>query len=430
MATPSDRPAAVLVLGNIPRVVIPIARSLHARGLVVHVASVVSSRPIRSRAIRSFHSLAPLHDAAEFRRELLAIVERFRVGSIFPTGDDILQALAPIYEELKEHLVFCCPPPAVYDKVLRKEVALAVAGGIGIPVPLTYEMPNIASLREQKKRIGFPVFAKARGYKYHAITGIRAARFDSYAELESLFERFPLFGRWFLIQEYLPGEGVGLDVLMSKGEAVMIFQHRRVRELPFTGGVSVAAENECVDPVLARYAVALLRALAWRGVAMVEFRRDPASGRTELMEVNGRFWGSVALSIQAGFDFPFHAWEEAHGIDPVIVESACGKARFRWLLGDTRRLVDVMKSSAGRGRSVTWAAGQIATYFRDFLPPARDPLWSWSDPRPLLDEGRELLDLVVVTPIAAGLRAVLPQWIRKLRKTCRQTTATGATDRS
>lgn len=38
--------------------------------------------------------------------------------------------------------------------------------------------------------------------------------------------------------------------------------------------------------------VALLRAIGWEGVAMVEYRFDPATGTAVLMEINGRFWGS------------------------------------------------------------------------------------------------------------------------------------------
>ena len=40
------------------------------------------------------------------------------------------------------------------------------------------------------------------------------------------------------------------------------------------------------------------------GVAMVEYRYDPASRRYVFMEINGRFWGSLQLAIDAGVDFP------------------------------------------------------------------------------------------------------------------------------
>jgi len=42
---------------------------------------------------------------------------------------------------------------------------------------------------------------------------------------------------------------------------------------------------------------------------MVEFKVDPESGRWILIEVNGRFWGSLPLAIESGVDFP-HALAE------------------------------------------------------------------------------------------------------------------------
>jgi predicted ATP-grasp superfamily ATP-dependent carboligase len=48
----------------------------------------------------------------------------------------------------------------------------------------------------------------------------------------------------------------------------------------------------------------LLAAAEWQGIAMVEFKRDIRDGRAKLMEINGRFWGSLQLAIASGVDFP------------------------------------------------------------------------------------------------------------------------------
>ena len=56
----------------------------------------------------------------------------------------------------------------------------------------------------------------------------------------------------------------------------------------------------------------LLTALNWHGVAMVEFKID-ATGQHWLMEINPRLWGSLALSIDAGVDFPLGLLQVARG---------------------------------------------------------------------------------------------------------------------
>ena len=88
-----------------------------------------------------------------------------------------------------------------------------------------------------------------------------------------------------------PGDGIGVELLMDHGRPLAAFQHRRIQEVPPTGGASALRESVELDPDLYDHAVALLRELGWTGLAMVEFRRG-ADGVGNLMEINGRVWGS------------------------------------------------------------------------------------------------------------------------------------------
>jgi hypothetical protein len=71
-----------------------------------------------------------------------------------------------------------------------------------------------------------------------------------------------------------------------------------------------------MDPDLLDKSLRLLRTFDWQGVAMVEYKREETSGTPYLMEINGRFWGSLQLAIDAGVDFP-----------SLLVEAALGRAR-------------------------------------------------------------------------------------------------------
>jgi ATP-grasp in the biosynthetic pathway with Ter operon len=105
-----------------------------------------------------------------------------------------------------------------------------------------------------------------------------------------------------LLQRYVRGEGHGVEVLASEGRALAAFQHRRLREVPITGGASSFRESVALDPALLAASTHLLEALKWTGLAMVEFRVGPDG--PSLMEVNGRIWGSLPLAVKAGMDFP------------------------------------------------------------------------------------------------------------------------------
>ena len=82
----------------------------------------------------------------------------------------------------------------------------------------------------------------------------------------------------------------------------MAFQHRRLHEVPISGGASALRESVALDPRLLGHSVRLLAALRWTGLAMVEFRLG--SEGPVLMEVNGRIWGSLPLALKSGVDFP------------------------------------------------------------------------------------------------------------------------------
>lgn len=147
----------------------------------------------------------------------------------------------------------------------------------------------------------------------------------------------------FMVQEFIPGTGAGLFCLYHHGKAIAFFAHRRLREKPPQGGVSVLSESIDVDETLQHYARQLLDHVGWHGVAMVEFRVTP-EGTPYLMEVNTRFWGSLQLAIDSGVDFPRWLVELALGKTPAVPPRYRIGQRLRWLLGDLDSLYLYLKS--------------------------------------------------------------------------------------
>jgi hypothetical protein len=65
--------------------------------------------------------------------------------------------------------------------------------------------------------------------------------------------------------------------------------------------------SQPLEPRVFEAGRALLTRAGFRGLAMVEFKRDPRTGRLVLMEINGRPWGSLQLPVHCGIDYPLHA---------------------------------------------------------------------------------------------------------------------------
>jgi predicted ATP-grasp superfamily ATP-dependent carboligase len=134
-----------------------------------------------------------------------------------------------------------------------------------------------------------------------------------------------------LLQGLLLGEVHDVCALFRDGEPRAALTQKRIHMLPARGGIAVLAETTD-EPHLRDLAIRLLAAMRWHGPAQVEFRIDRRTGQPKLMEVNGRFWATLELSILAGVDFPVLACRMAidGDIEPVF-RYRVGQ-RFRWPL--------------------------------------------------------------------------------------------------
>ena len=58
------------------------------------------------------------------------------------------------------------------------------------------------------------------------------------------------------------------------------------------------------------------------------------------MEVNGRFWGSLQLALDAGLNFPYLLYQLAAGEAPELPPNGYRiGVKSRWLLGDVDNLI-------------------------------------------------------------------------------------------
>jgi protein-tyrosine-phosphatase/predicted ATP-grasp superfamily ATP-dependent carboligase len=397
----------VLILGGYARVSVPMARSLHYRcGVPVEVAHLSDRDPrVSSRAIRDSISLPDFQEApAEFIGTLSSLIRERQFDTLIPVQDDALAAIAQHYDVLSSMVHVACPPPHIVERVLNKELTLATAQQCGVPVPRSYTFSSAMGLESLSAELTFPVVMKPsrrggqRSFKAHYLHNL--------AELREAVAN-NLAGE-VLLQEYCPGNGIGIEMLIHNGECLATFQHRRLKEEPASGGVAVMAIAEKPDPELADASLKLLRALEWEGVAMVEFRKNPMNGAAVLMEVNGRYWGTVSLPIRAGMDFPVFQWRLLHGQDPQIPSSYPVGIRWRWTAGYISRLHGLFLRSAERVGSQPSKFRELLLAPLDLSPWIRDAMWSFRDPRPAITELAQTIVEWSIADLKAIVKKILP----------------------
>ena len=197
-----------------------------------------------------------------------------------------------------------------------------------------------------------------------------------------------------LLQERIVGTGIGVFLLLRNRSAIAVFGHRRIREKPPSGGVSVYRESVRPAPDLVRRSEALLARLDWEGVAMVEYKVDAKTGEPFLMEINGRFWGSLQLAVDAGADFPRWLVQLAEGTPWEQQPDYRLGVRSRWWWGDVDQMLTRLRRSPAELALPPDDPGlwrSLLAFLTLWRPGDRNEVFRWDDPAPCWRETRAWL---------------------------------------
>jgi len=329
----------VFITDGDQRSALAITRSLGKRGISVFMGEE-KSKCLASKSRYCKKTIvypSPSQYPDKFIQFILNYVKENRIDVIFPVTDVTMYLIAKIKKKIAKYTKLPLPEFDVFDLVSNKYKLLKSAVEYSIPVPKTFFIEDPSGIDEIMEKLPYPVIAKpysSRILSENKWIPTKVHYVKSKEELIHLYKTKEYFQYPSLIQERINGHGAGIFVVMNKGELISAFAHKRLREKPPSGGVSVLRESIPIDPALKKCSIKLLSALGWHGVAMIEFKVDRATGKYYLMEVNGRFWGSLQLSIDAGIDFPYILYQLATGVPVEVPSSYNIGVKSRWLLGD------------------------------------------------------------------------------------------------
>jgi predicted ATP-grasp superfamily ATP-dependent carboligase len=392
----TKRPMRVLITDADNRSALAATRSLGARG---HTVVIAAERQPALAAV-SRHAAAvetcpsPAADPQGFVAAIVQIVARQRIDVLLPMTEITTLLLTEHQHLLPEHCKLPFPATECVARASNKAYVMQTADELGVPIPATHIVESTEAALAVAEALTYPAVIKparsrvrtANGWVSTAV-GYAATRDIFEQKIRSLrAEEYPL-----LIQERIQGPGVGVFACFDNGRPIAWFAHRRIREKPPSGGVSVLRESAPLDATAVDHAKKLLTHLGWHGVAMVEFKRDDRDGSLRLMEINGRFWGSLQLAIDAGVDFPALLVDMAAGQHPAPIESYRVGVRSRWFWGDVDSLLTVMIRSRASLNLPPNHPGRLRTLW-DFCKfggkNQRDEILRLDDPRPWLLETR------------------------------------------
>ncbi|HEY6854510.1 MAG TPA: hypothetical protein VI139_09685, partial [Gemmatimonadales bacterium] len=239
----------VLVTDGDERVALAVARSLVRAQHTVYVAAAGRwslagvSRGVRPRQLAS----DALRDPSAYAAEVAELAQRERIELLLPLTDPSVEALLEHRDDLPRRVVLPLPDLSTYRAASDKAHLLALAQQSGFGVPET----RVVQARDDA-RSGVPdaAFFPAVVKPHRSVVTVGGMRrkvavvpvADAAACARALAalppEAYPV-----LLQRQVTGAGEGFFALRWHGCTVAMFAHRRLREKPPSGGVSVYRES-------------------------------------------------------------------------------------------------------------------------------------------------------------------------------------------
>jgi len=198
---------------------------------------------------------------------------------------------------------------------------LCKSHGVAYPSLWSAHMTQAAGHRD---RIAYPAMIKPARIQdvKHLMAGRKGWIVRSPSDFDAVLPLIPAEAGTLLMQEIVPGPESDITLwcgyLDSAGQVCQRFTARKLRQYPAGFGSASLVQSETC-PETAEIAEQLLTALGYRGIAAAEFKRHPATGALNIIEMNPRpsLWFSVAT--RAGVPLVETAIADARGATLPLV---------------------------------------------------------------------------------------------------------------
>ncbi len=386
-----------IVLDGHLKSALSIVRSLGQKNISVYVgAERKTAMALYSKYVSGkFVYPSPYTEQDAFIRMVKA--EAVRLGGkpvIYACSDATLLSLYDAREHLEEYATLIFPKEKSMEIAFDKGGTYSLARVSSVPTITTHLMETREEVERLVKDLVYPVVVKPR----HSVIwkdgkGIfGSARFVHTPEelLVAFSNSREKAGEAPLIQPYVEGEEYGVEMLVEEGRPYAIVSHHRLRSLSPTGGASVlkeTIENGEVRKQLEENAMILVEKLSWTGPIMVEFKIDSDTREPLLMEINGRFWGSLPLSVFTGVDMPYLYYKAVteNEIPKEVVRGKEGVVSNHFLGG----VLHLLRVLFARDKMRARAYPKRLHALKDFLRTPKgthSDVWSFTDPKPAFFE--------------------------------------------
>lgn len=317
----------VLVLDSTGPNALALCRSLGRHGLTVTAGGDAPYLPamLSRYSERSYVHPSPVSDRRGFVSHLREHLERNEYAAVFPVTDLTTCVLSRHKDDIERTgTAVAAEDWETWLSANDAKRLFEVMADVDVPTPETHAPETESDVERIDDARSDTVVVKPRrttswdgdgGCTENRISGRNYVRpgEDLLERYRDIIEGDPALQAEFpVVQEYVDGVGTMATVgLAEDGELLRSFQHEKFRVYPPSGGTG-AVRKGIREPRMKTYAERVIDALGWTGPIHVEFMKT-ADDDFYLLEVNGRYWGSLALTIHSGVDIPWHHYQQLNG---------------------------------------------------------------------------------------------------------------------
>ena len=296
----------ILVSDANSKISLGIIRSFNPKIYKVEVFSVYK-KPLcyYSKYCKNINVL-PEYESKFFEKEFINLLKKKKFDFIIPVQFKSFLYLSKLKKKILKYSNINCESFDKISKVSSKYYVSEVVNQLkldSLKKIKTYKLSNFKNLQKIQNKIRYPIVIKPKNEQGGMSHNVYYS--DSINDTKKIYKKIKgnnnLILKDYIVQKKINGVGRGFFSYSKNGKCLIFFQHQRLRELPISGGASVAAVS-IYDKKLAEIGKTIVKKLKWNGVLMLEFKFF--KGNYYLIEANPKFWGSLDLAIASGVNFP------------------------------------------------------------------------------------------------------------------------------